>query len=316
MRPFNTTLVDMIRSTGQFKFQASGIDYFTGAQAQAQIISLADDWTFPRLSTHPQRQHFREPIIWLAMLHEQKLLAMALLNQASAEMAAIVSFRVHPNYRNQKIGNALLAFCEKAGKEMGLHQLLLNYRTQWKNNAYWEKLLKKNHWQYQAPNMYYAYVYDAQAIYEGMRLHDFGTANLQAIDENTWQALQETIVQPDWKAELPAALNPLQLADRQLDKQASLLLLDDTQQHIIGWCIIHQMRADIWQVTSLYVKEAHRKSKLGLAMVREVAKRHQKRGRVHFMVQPENHKFLAYVRGYMLNWNCKLFRQEVVYKDL
>ena len=310
------TLAQFIQTHGKRVHQAHQVDYFVGRHPKQLIIQHADQWTFPTLSKHPQRNQFGAHLLWVAMLHKEQLLGIALFNQATPTIAALISFKVHPERRNRKIGTTLLAFSESVCRQWGIQQLLLNYRTYWKSNTYWEKILKQQQWQYHPPNMYYVHVNNTDILYEKMGLHIEAKPIFASINPQTWEQLKSTIAQPDWQNSIPDGLDPLQLANKQLDLQASVLILNNDRTNMIGWVIFHQLSKSIWQVTSLFVKEEYRTSKIGLAAIRESARRHQNRGRVHFMVQPENTKMLAYVKRYMTKWACDLFSQEVAYKEL
>jgi predicted acetyltransferase len=121
---------------------------------------------------------------------------------------------------------------------------------------------------------------------------------------------------PEWQEAFAEWLNPLQLTDRQLDQQVSFLIYGESNQFIIGWYIMHQMSPQNWQATSIFIQKKYRTANIGLAAIQEMAVRHRNRGRVHFMVRPDNTKMLAFVKRYMIRWGCELFRQEVISKQL
>ncbi|MEM9849483.1 MAG: GNAT family N-acetyltransferase [Bacteroidota bacterium] len=310
------TLAQFLLAHGQSVQRANRVDYVVGRHPKQFILQHVDPWTFPKLSKHPQRNQFSDPLLWVAMLHEERILGFALWNQPTTDTAALISFKINAQFRNQGVGHALLAFCESVARQWNVQELLLNYRTYWKSNAYWEKILQKQQWQYLSPNLYYVQVNDADLLYEKMGQQVSKIPIFQSINEQNWAQLKSTVAQPEWQQAIPNGLHPMQLANRQIDLQISGLLLDETQTHIIGWCIAHQLSATTWQVTSLFIKKAYRTSKIGLATIREAAKRHQNRGSVHFVVQAENTKMLAYVKRYMVHWGCDLFSQQVAYKKL
>jgi predicted acetyltransferase len=149
-----------------------------------------------------------------------------------------------------------------------------------------------------------------------MERHAIPSINTHPFTPEKWIQLQQTLKSSEWQQTVPEGLNPFQLADKRLDKQASFLIYDENNQHLIGWYIGHQLSEVAWQVTSIFIRKAYRKKNIGLAAIREMAIRHQNRGRVHFMVQPENTKMLAYINRYLTRWGCELFQQVVASKKL
>ena len=301
-------LANLVRTHGHcFLSTEDGAFWVWNAPAM-EIMRAVDQWTFPRLSALVQLRQLQDKTLTVyTLLQRQTVPAVAILFPLDRWRAELLSFWVHPQRRRAGIGNLLLNQIDLLCLKSGVRQMFLHYRTYWPMTTVWRRMLDRRGWKESATLMHYVIVSDWDRIYASpwyQRVYLPTTFKIESATPQKLAALVRSWEDAGQMESVPTSLHPAQLVQR-LDQQASLIALSDGEP--VGWCLLHQLRDDLWQCTTVYVQPDHR-SRLGLGLVAEMVRRHAGRGRIHFMIQPENQLMLRFAHRHLKPAGAELHR--------
>ncbi len=286
--------------------------YFTGDLSL--LVQYLDRFTFPRLSKHAQLANLSGSFTAVFALENNRFIGSAILNHQNIENCIIECFNILPSYRQEGIGQMLLKVIEEMAKKGQYQRLSVLFRTYWKKANIWEQMLVSNHWQSQPPLMYYGIVTNpllqqqTQWFQKASKNcpYEFLTANAA-----NFHLLKNDLYQGKWQHKIPLALDPFQLPTL-LDEQTSFIVKKDGL--IIGWMLNHQLRKDLWQITTVFLLPEHRGA--GPALFAEFLRRHDNRGQFNFMIQPNNKKMYAFAKRYFVPAGANISEQKKFIKNI
>ncbi|MEM8525154.1 MAG: GNAT family N-acetyltransferase [Bacteroidota bacterium] len=314
----NNSLAHYLIQTGR-QFSQSAVlscTFYWGVQSKHNILQHLLPWTFPKLNTHPRLPTFSEQLIWIAVIRANEILGFVLLHPHQVE-SEILSFKIHPEYRNQGIAKFLLQQVEQLCRQRQIQSLKILYRTYWENNSYWEKVLQQSVWDNRSILLYYISIDQAVKDQIAQRFQD---RNWQPdydyqIETFSYDRLFQTMQHSKWQESKQLGLSPLQLPKNQVNFNCSFLVIHKESEEIVGWLICHQLQANLLQLTTFYLLPEHRKS--GKAVLSKLADRLQNQEiKLNFMVKSENRKIMAFVRRYLLPEGAQCFEQVLIRKAL
>ncbi|MEL6944853.1 MAG: GNAT family N-acetyltransferase [Bacteroidota bacterium] len=287
-----------------------------GQENKQNIIQYFLPWTFPKLNTHPRFSSFPEKLVWIAAIKEEEILGFALINPHSIE-SEILSFKIHPEYRNQGIATVFLQQVEQLCASRRIQSLKISYRTYWKDNPYWEKVLQKSEWENRTTLLYYISLEDTTntRIASNILYQNWSENQQYQIETFSYDRLLTSMQHTQWEEAKKMGLSPFQLSKSQVDFDCSFLIINKKNDAIVGWLICHQLKADLIQLTTFYILPKHRKA--GKAAISKLAKKIKaKNVTLHFMVKADNHKIMAFVKRYLLTQGGVCHEQVLIKKVL
>lgn len=302
------TLSELVLQKGT-EFASIGDCQFTYFTSNlTTLCQYLDDWTFPKLSQVALHQGIKNHLTAFFILQQERVAGVAIVHHPRIDHCQLVCFRVVPGYRQLGLGALFLAEIVKVCRRANYQQLKVFWRTYWKFSGIWEKMLTKNAWQTLPSKMYYGVIEKPSLQMESQWYHKANQTNTYTFHKATstqMAALKSTIQQADWKDFIPEGLNPLQLSDK-LDEQASFIAKKGNT--LVGWLLTHQLRAKLWQVTTVFILPTERGG--GISLFAEFFNRHENRGPFNFMIQPANRKMLAFMKRYFVPAGAQLYEQK------
>lgn len=296
-------LIQQICSQGYLFLDTEDGEIWIVNAPPAAVVAGMDQLTFPRLSKLLEQRKINGELTVLTIISEQEILALAVLRAHTVQHCEILSFWVHPRWRGQGYDNLLLNQVELLCLKNGLQYMTMDYRTYWQSAKVRSEMLVRKGWSEQETLMYYAITpYQHQSDWEQLFAAPwFKRVSIPSsfdIKSATPQRLTDLIASWQKTGDLqnvPMALHPTQLLSK-LDETASIIAYQ--KDYPVGWCLVHRLQTHLWQCTTLYVLPEFR-SRLGLSIGAEMARRHQCRGNINFMIQPDNRLMLAFSRRHL-----------------
>jgi N-acetylglutamate synthase-like GNAT family acetyltransferase len=209
-----------------------------------------------------------------------------------------VTFVINPSFRKMGYGSRLLLQLDQFAQKLQLKEICIKYRTFWKSNEYWDKMLQSANWSAPEIILNYFSLPDINTQYEKdwfkqsqlPREYQVTTWNNQ-----TFKTLNNLLQRLEWRDVVPKDLSPFQFPEKILD-YCSLLLHKNGE--IVGWLICHLLQPDTAQVTTLFIHPQKSKG-ISLSFIAEAMKRRKEGLRVVFMVKRDNTKVLNMVNKYL-----------------
>ena len=208
-----------------------------------------------------------------------------------------ITFVIAPNFRKKGHGTRLLAKLDELAMRLNKTELCIKYRTYWKSNQHWEKMLALAKWSEPEVVLHYFSLPDINTQFHkdwfknSSLPHNY---HVETWNDQSYETLKSLLKESDWKGVVPVELSPFQFPEKILP-HVSLLLYKD--QEIVGWLICHLLQPDIAHVTSLFTHPNTARG-VGLQFVAEAAKRRDSGRRVVFMVKKDNSLVLHMIEKY------------------
>jgi len=255
-------------------------------------------------------------LVWVAAIQAKEILGFALIHPHSVE-SEILSFKIHPNHRQQGVAKVFLQQIELLCASRNIQSLKILYRTYWENNLYWEKVLQQSNWDNRSTLLYYISLDQAvqKQIAPSFQSKNWKLKDDYQIKTFSYDCLLATMPHSKWQEAKKTGLSPLQLPESKVDLDCSFLILEQNTQEVVGWLICHQLQANILQLTTFYILPEHRK--VGKAVIAKLStKISANDSKLHFMVKVENLKIMAFVRRYLLSQEAQCSEQVLIRKTL
>ena len=265
--------------------------------------------TFPKITYQYLEKNGIHKAIYSAAVLDDQIIALAIFIRRPESVIQMISFYVKPKFRKQGVGSALMQDVLKMCRASHNQLLRLNYKTFWKSNTSWEKLLNKNGWQVKSTDNLYVRLENGQDLKQVHALMSFPIPNECQISHFDNQKLQQLIgwtklINPEV---IPKDVHPGKNLST-LNESCSLLLT--IQDEIAGWIIGQQITEEQLQISSLFVFPKFRKhhDHLGLMLIAEAVKRNNHVGTTFFGMRRDNkfmHSFLKQISG-----NYRMFEKK------
>ena len=219
-----------------------------------------------------------------------------------------IAFVIAPKFRQQGHGTKLLAKLNELAIKLGKTELCIKYRTYWKSNDHWEKMLSTANWSDPEVVLHYFSLPDINTQFHNDWFKNSSLPkefHVEPWNDQTFTALRGLLNEADWKDVVPPELSPFQFPDKILP-HVSLLLYKNGA--IVGWLICHLIQSEVAQVTTLFTHPKKARG-VGLQFVAEVAKRREGGRRVVFMVKKDNSLVLHMIDKYADKDNLEVTQQ-------
>jgi N-acetylglutamate synthase-like GNAT family acetyltransferase len=262
-----------------------------------KVIQLFQGMSFPSVLTLQQMGKVKEDkllVLSASNISKNLFYGATILKIKSKNEAELISFVVHPEFRNLGFGTHLMEATFAMSKMLKIQSIFLKYRTYWKSNQHWELLLEKTGWSNPELQLWYFTLPDINTLFHKEWVKQSRIDAPYSIEEwnnECMDKLKKTLSEEDWKGRVPRALSPFQMPALILP-HVSLLLKKD--EEVVGWLICHLLQEDIVQATTVYVHPEKAKGQ-GLNLMAEVANRRKLGAQVIFMVEKHNKVMLNLV---------------------
>ena len=277
-------------------------------------VRHVDEWSFPSIKKIIELRRITQPLKSYAILNDQGLVGTSTLLPVKNDQVQMLNFNILPSYRNKGYGKIFLQEIQELCRTEGIKSIFCKSRTYWNHYEHWDALLTSENWKSIHTDMYYVIIDKPHLILESKWYKSAkkdSPFSFHSLDSLEISNLANRYSEMKWTYTIPPGLNPLQLMDR-LDMEGSVLVKkNDT---IVGWMISHKLKHDVWQATSLYVIPEERGA--GLTLLAESFYRHKNRGKIHFMVRPENRKMLLFVQRYLVPNEARIYKKKQFQKLL
>ena len=221
-----------------------------------QVIDKIENFTFPSIKKKVLSMKIREPYYGVWALEGDKLLGVALADNATDGVSELFSLFVLPEKRNKGIGRSLINAMETLLKERGVKIIQSRYQSNWKSINEINKLIKSGDWK--EPVL-------ARVVAEGeienyknvpwpeIKISSdyeiFQWENITPEDKNEIERLQET-------KEISHEFNPYQHQDK-IYMPASLGLRHKGK--LAGWNIVYLLDKETAEYNNLFIVKEYRK---------------------------------------------------------
>ena len=279
---------------------------YTGTMAAAEVARKFGGLIAARFRRHlaDGRVPTDQPLFTAGAMHGGAPVGLALAAPATDQKPATVhSLGVVPEHRHSGVGTALLAALEDNLRGRGVSTVQASYRSDLEHRTALERILDRRGWDaargvrrlYRSSfdTIRTAPLLEADTLPEGFTLFDW--PDLTPHERAT---LRRGLGGSGADA-YPEALDPFQLPDR-VDERCSVGVRRDGE--IAGWMVVHRLRDDVMQYTSLFVRPAlHRhqvaRVLLGEAIRRQIDRTDATRG--VWMVDLANAPMLRFIDRYL-----------------
>ena len=250
---------------------------YTGTMAAAEVAQKFGGLIAARFRRHlaDGRVPADRPLLTAGATHEGMPVGLTLgAPQADCERAAVHSLGVVPNHRRRGLGTALLGALERNLRQQGTSTVQASYRSSIEHRAALERILERRAWD--APRavrrlyrsslgtIRHAPLLKANALPKGFSLFDW--RDLTPDERDAIRRRQDS----DLTGAHPEALDPFQLPDR-VEERCSIGVRRDGR--IAGWMIVHRLREDVMQYTSLFVQPTVHRHQVASVLLAEAIRR-------------------------------------------
>lgn len=283
-----------------------------------KVIQLFKGMSFPSIVTMEKIGKLKAPklmVICSSDINTKMFYGASIFNIKSKDAAEMISFVIHPGFRNKRFGTRLMESTDEMLRLMKINSISMKYRTYWKSNDIWEKLLNKTGWSVPELQLWYFTMPDVNTQFgkdwfqNAMLQEPF---NIREWDDECLQDLKVTLSGKEWENIVPRSLSPFQMESLILP-HASLLLRKGKE--IVGWIICHQLQPDIVQATTIFVHPMKAKGQ-GMVLMAEAAKRRKLGAQVIFMIEKHNKAMLNLVNKYIAGGETQQYELRIRTKRL
>ncbi|WP_235296548.1 GNAT family N-acetyltransferase [Portibacter marinus] len=289
---------DIIYRNFKFLKEEGDVFYHFWYGDKKQVIRMFQGMSFPSIKDQEAMGKIKTDkllVVCATNREKEMVYGAGIISLESKDVAHLLSFVIHPEHRNNNLGKDLIRAIEEVMKLLNLALLKTKFRTYWKSNEHWNKLLDKTGWTAPQTLIYYFTIPDIKTQFDTQWFKYAKLPEPFYIEEwgrESLKKLKDTLALPEWQGMVPESLNPIQMPKKILP-HVSLILMKGNE--VAGWLICHLLEEDIVQATSMYINPKMGKG-LGMALIAEGSKRRKLGVQVIFMVEKHNHKMLNMVR--------------------
>lgn len=311
--------IEQITSKARLVAQDGAFHYYYAPAETKNLAAQYDAYTFPKLSQYIQKYPLPKAIHTFIVIRENQILAMALLDiNKKAQAATIFSLWVNPDFRQKKIGTKILSLSEQFAKTSGLKFIQINYRTYWKSTPVVNRILQRMSWNRGFIQNWYCMQPDVSSFFKQRWYQKAIDASTGDYDIELWndQSMKELkLLMQSGLIQIAPYLNPLQL-ENQVAPHASFLVKKG--QELSGWFIAHQIKKELWQVSTWYLRREV-PAGIGVKLVAMAAKAHNQPHfkRVNFIIDGANQKMFLFAKRHLQpGSDLEIFENRIVGKQL
>lgn len=303
-RPF----LEILQKKFKVLDQEGGLHFHYWYGDSKSAIRLASGASFPKLTVLAKMNALPEKVALLCMsdLDQELFYGAVVAKITSKDQMELISFIINPVFRNQGLGAKLLSKADDFGRAFKVHTLEVKYRTYWKMNEVWEKLLSKSGWSDPELLMWYVSMPDANVQYSKDWLKNSkieAPFEVEDWNETSYAQLEEALKGTHWQGIVRKELNPFQLREL-IQPHVSFLLKKEGA--IVGWLVCHLVQEGVVQCSSLFLHPDKARGQ-GLNMMGEAFKRRKLGARVIWMIEKHNTPMLNMTKKYVAGDQVDLF---------